>query len=140
MKAAKQRFAVFDVDGTIFRSSLLIQVVNKLIAEDVFPKGAAQVYEKEYERWVNREGEYQEYIDAVVQAFLKHVKGVHYGVLADAAEQVVAEQWKRVYRYTRDLLKELKAKKHYENPSERRRREQRVARSRQRRAARTHTR
>ena len=34
------------------------------------------------------------------------------------------------------ILKELKAKKHYEKPSERRRREQRVARSRQRRAAR----
>ena len=33
------------------------------------------------------------------------------------------------------ILKELKAKKHYEKPSERRRREQRVARSRQRRAA-----
>ena len=38
------------------------------------------------------------------------------------------------------ILKELKAKKHYEKPSERRRREQRVARSRQRRAARTNTR
>ena len=35
------------------------------------------------------------------------------------------------------ILKELKAKKHYEKPSERRRREERVARSRQRRAART---
>ncbi len=34
------------------------------------------------------------------------------------------------------ILKELKAKKHYEKPSERRRREARVARSRQRRAAR----
>ena len=33
------------------------------------------------------------------------------------------------------ILKELKAKKHYEKPSERKRREQRVARSRQRRAA-----
>ncbi len=35
------------------------------------------------------------------------------------------------------ILKELKAKKHYEKPSERRRREIRVARSRQRRAARS---
>ena len=38
------------------------------------------------------------------------------------------------------ILKELKAKKHYETPSERRRREERVARSRQRRAARTNPR
>lgn len=110
---AKQRMAVFDVDGTIFRSSLLIQVVNKLISAGAFPKGSERVYEKEYQRWIDREGEYQEYIDAVVQVFLKHLKGVHYGVLADAAEDVVEEQWKRVYRYTRDLLKELKAKDYY---------------------------
>ena len=109
----KRKLAVFDVDGTIFRSSLLIQVVNKLIDAGAFPKGAERVYEKEYHRWIDREGDYQEYIDAVVQTFLKHLKGVHYGVLADAAEEVVEEQWKRVYRYTRDLLKELKAKDYY---------------------------
>ena len=113
MMETKRKLAVFDVDGTIFRSSLLIQVVNKLIDAGAFPKGAERVYEKEYHRWIDREGDYQEYIDAVVQTFLKHLKGVHYGVLADAAEEVVEEQWKRVYRYTRDLLKELKAKDYY---------------------------
>jgi len=113
MMETKRKLAVFDVDGTIFRSSLLIQVVNKLIDAGAFPKGAERVYEKEYHRWIDREGDYQEYIDAVVQTFLKHLKGVHYGVLADVAEEVVGEQWKRVYRYTRDLLKELKAKDYY---------------------------
>ena len=113
MMETKRKLAVFDVDGTIFRSSLLIQVVNKLIDAGAFPKGAERVYEKEYHRWIDREGDYQEYIDAVVQTFLKHLKGMHYGVLADAAEEVVEEQWKRVYRYTRDLLKELKAKDYY---------------------------
>ena len=113
MMETKRKLAVFDVDGTIFRSSLLIQVVNKLIDAGAFPKGAERVYEKEYHRWIDREGDYQEYIDAVVQTFLKHLKVVHYGVLADVAEEVVGEQWKRVYRYTRDLLKELKAKDYY---------------------------
>ena len=103
----KKRVAVFDVDGTIFRSSLLIQVVRKLVEDGAFPKEAAKVYEREYEMWLNREGGYQEYIHAVVEAFNTHLKGVHYGALADAAEEVVEEQWKRVYRYTRDLLKDL---------------------------------
>ncbi len=113
MKGTKQKVAVFDVDGTIFRSSLLIQLVNRLIENDVFPKIARKVYEKDYQRWLNREGDYQEYIHAVVQAFNKHLKGVHYGALADAAEEVVEEQWKHVYRYTRDLMKELKEKGYY---------------------------
>ena len=113
MAETKRRVAVFDVDGTIFRSSLLIQLVNALIEDGVFPKEARHVYERDYEKWLNREGGYQEYIGAVVQAFNKYLKGVHYGALADAAEEVVEEQWKRVYRYTRDLLKELKKKDYY---------------------------
>lgn len=109
----KKRVAVFDVDGTIFRSSLLIQLVDRLIEKGAFPKDARKVYEREHVRWLDREGDYEEYIQAVVQAFLKHLKGVHYGVLADAAEEIVDLQWKHVYRYTRDLLAELKDKGYY---------------------------
>jgi len=113
MKPTGRKVAVFDVDGTIFRSSLLIQLVDRLIEDGAFPKEARKVYAKEYERWLNREGDYQEYIHAVVAAFNKYLKGIHYGALADAAEEIVNEQWKRVYRYTRDLLKELKQKDYY---------------------------
>ncbi|OGG79990.1 hypothetical protein A3A39_01255 [Candidatus Kaiserbacteria bacterium RIFCSPLOWO2_01_FULL_54_13] len=113
MREKKQKVAVFDVDGTIFRSSLLIQLVNRLIEDGAFPKEARRVYEREYEKWLNREGGYQEYIQAVIQAFNKYLKGVHYGAFADAAEEVVEEQWKRVYRYTRDLIRELKECDYY---------------------------
>ena len=108
-----RRVAVFDVDGTIFRSSLLIQVVSKLIEKGTFPADAKRIYEREYLRWLDREGDYQEYIDAVVRAFVGHLKGVHYSALADAAEEIVEIQWKRVYRYTRDLLKDLKKRDFY---------------------------
>ena len=33
-----QKVAFFDVDGTVFRSSLLIELVNALIQEGVFSK------------------------------------------------------------------------------------------------------
>src|SRR3989344_269197 len=110
---SSRRVAIFDVDGTIFRSSLLIQVVNRLIEKKVFPTSTRRVYEREYERWLNREGDYEEYIGAVVEAFVGHLKGVHYSELADAAEEVVEEQWKRVYRYTRDLIKDLKKRGYF---------------------------
>ncbi len=109
----KQKVAILDVDGTIFRSSLLIQVVNRLIEKKVFPASTRRVYEREYERWLNREGDYDEYIAAVVKAFVKHLKGIHYSELADTAEEVVDEQWKRVYRYTRDLIKDLKKRGYF---------------------------
>jgi HAD superfamily hydrolase (TIGR01490 family) len=108
-----RRVAVFDVDGTIFRSSLLIQLVNTLIERKAFPDGAARIYEREHTKWLDREGDYQEYIEAVVKAFRAHLKGVHYAELVEAAEQMVEEQWKRTYRYTRDLIRELKAKDYF---------------------------
>lgn len=105
--------AVFDVDGTIFRSSLLIQVVERLVQDNVFPESTRRAYEKQYDAWLNREGEYQEYIEAVVRAFTAHLKGVSYSVFADVAERVVEEQWKRVYRYTRDLIRSLKNRRYF---------------------------
>ena len=109
----KQKVAVFDVDGTIFRSSLLIQIVSALIEGGAFPKEARHIYATQQNRWLNREGSYEEYINAVVEAFASHLKGIHYGVLADAAEEMVGAQWKHTYRYTRDLLVHLKARDYY---------------------------
>jgi HAD superfamily hydrolase (TIGR01490 family) len=109
----KRRVAVFDVDGTIFRSSLLIQIVDKLIERDAFPKETQKVYEKQRQKWLDREGDYEEYIMAVVAAFRSHLKGVHYAELVEAAEDLVDEQWKRTYRYTRDLIADLKGRGYF---------------------------
>jgi HAD superfamily hydrolase (TIGR01490 family) len=99
--------AFFDIDGTVFRSSLLVELVAAMIREGAFPASAAQEYRAEYQRWVAREGTYEAYIEAVIETFLRHLRGVHYGTLADIGRAVVAEQQKRVYRYTRDLLTDL---------------------------------
>ncbi len=104
----KQKVAFFDIDGTVFRSSLLIELVEDLVAARIFPKETSSMYENEYELWRNREGTYEEYITAVVHAYLRGIKGVFYGDLADIGRVVVAEQSKRVYRYTRDLIQQLK--------------------------------
>jgi HAD superfamily hydrolase (TIGR01490 family) len=109
----KKKVAIFDVDGTIFRSSLLVQVVDQLIRDGVFPEEAQAIYSKQYEKWQDREGDYDAYIQGVVKAFTKHLAGVHYGALADASKRVVAAQWKRTYRYPRALLKDLKERGYY---------------------------
>lgn len=109
----KQKAAFFDIDGTVFRSSLLIELVEMLVTEQVFPNGARSQYEDAFTAWVNREGSYDEYISAVVESFHTHIQGIHYGVLADIGKRVVEEQSKHVYRYTRDLIQDLKGKDYY---------------------------
>ena len=103
-----KKVAFFDIDGTVFRSSLVIVLVEKLIEEGIFPKKAKNIYINEYTAWQNREGSYEAYIKAVVVAYIEHIKGVHYGELADIGRIVVEEQRNRVYRYTRDLIVQLK--------------------------------
>jgi HAD superfamily hydrolase (TIGR01490 family) len=111
--AEKRKVAVFDIDGTIFRSSLMLQLVEQLIVEGVFPDSARKEYEREEERWLNREGDYEAFIAAAVRSFKKHLKGVPYSALADASEHVVEKQWKRVYRYTRNLIADLKDEEYF---------------------------
>lgn len=105
--------AFFDIDGTVFRSSLLIELVEQLVIEGIFLPEAKEAYYVERLSWLAREGTYEQYIEAVVKSFLKNIKGVHYGEFADIGRQVVAVQSKHVYRYTRDLIQRLKKEGYY---------------------------
>lgn len=108
-----QKVAFFDIDGTVFRSSLLVELVDKLITEEVFPKDATESYQRELVAWHNREGTYEDYINAIVRTYLRHIKGVFYGDVADIGRVVVASHAKHVYRYTRDLLPKLKKQNYF---------------------------
>ncbi|MEK7065870.1 MAG: HAD-IB family hydrolase [Patescibacteria group bacterium] len=108
-----KKVAIFDIDGTIFRSSLTIELVNALIEKEIFPRAAREEFEEAHKKWLDREGEYDAYITAVVAVFMKYLKGVYYGDFKDAAEEVIGVQQNHVYRYTRDLIKTLKADNYY---------------------------
>lgn len=109
----KRPVAVFDIDGTVFRSSLLIELVDRLILRGVFPEEARKVYERAQEEWLDRKGDYEPYIRKVVSSFAKHAKGVPYGEAADIAGEIIEEMHHRTYRYTRDLITDLKKRGYY---------------------------
>lgn len=104
----RQKVAVFDVDGTIFRSSLLVELVETMVADGLIPKNVEKYYKKAHTKWKNREGGYSEYIDAMVEGFYANIKGIHYSDFADVSAKVVALQGKHTYKYTRDLIRKLK--------------------------------
>ena len=108
-----KKVAVFDIDGTIFRSSLLLELVEQLIAEKVFSKYAQTHYLESWERWRDREGSYSDFIMSVVDAYKGYLKGVRRAEVWRVAEKVIAVHQKRTYRYTRDLVSSLKAKSYF---------------------------
>jgi HAD superfamily phosphoserine phosphatase-like hydrolase len=105
--------AVFDIDGTVFRSSLLLELVEALIEKGMFPTEARNTFADSQEEWLNRNGEYGPFIKKVVEAFARHIKGLEYGLVADVAGEIIEAKKHRTYRYTRDLLKELKTNGYY---------------------------
>lgn len=102
------RVAAFDIDGTVFRSSLLIELVERLIEKRVFSSDARDAYEDERRLWLDRKGNYEAYIAKVVEVFAAQAKGVPFEEVVNIAGEVIEEKRDRVYRYTRNLIKELK--------------------------------
>lgn len=107
-KKTLRKVAIFDIDGTIFRSSLLIEIVEVLIEIGLFPLEVRAQYEKEKVKWLDREGDYEAYIMAVVGVFMKNIKGIPYSEFLRAGELVVARYRHRTYKFTEELIKSLK--------------------------------
>ncbi|HTY39819.1 MAG TPA: HAD-IB family phosphatase [Candidatus Paceibacterota bacterium] len=106
--AVGRKFAVFDIDGTIFRSSLLIETVEALIAAGVFPDRARIIYDGAHRKWLDRQGTYEKYIGAVIEAFDHYIAGVSEADFVPVIQRMIRLHRDRVYRYTRDLVRDLK--------------------------------
>ena len=104
----KNRVAVFDIDGTIFRSSLLIEFNKALQRTGVISATDAMVLLKPYYAWVERRGSYDDYIKKVVEVHVKAIKGKEQHYVLAAADLAFLNHRDRVYRYARDLIKKLK--------------------------------
>lgn len=108
-----KKAAIFDIDGTIFRSSLLIELTDALVQEGVFSVVAREMYVDAYKNWSDRKDTYEKYIGAVIEAFEQSIRGVKEADFSRVAGKVALFHQNRVYRYTRDLVKELKAKNYF---------------------------
>ncbi|PSO42996.1 hypothetical protein BRC19_03005 [Candidatus Saccharibacteria bacterium QS_5_54_17] len=109
MAKHKQPVAVFDIDGTIFRSSLVIELIEELLRSEKLPEHVKDEYIESRQRWLNREGSYENYVQDVVAAFNKHTVGMEQRIVRDVAGEVIQRMAKHTYRCTRQLIDELKA-------------------------------
>ena len=108
-----RKFAIFDIDGTIFRSSLLIELTDSFIQEGVFPEKARKVYAKSFKDWLDRKDTYDNYIMGVIRAFEGNIKGIKQSDFLRISKKVIAFHQNRVYRYTRDLVLDLRKKGYF---------------------------
>lgn len=113
IKNKMKKVAIFDIDGTIFRSSLLVELTDAFIQEGIFSSKVGKSYAKSHKDWLDRKGSYDKYIVEVIDAFHENIKGIKHGEFLKIAKKVVAFHKNRIYRYTRDLVRDLKKKGYY---------------------------
>jgi len=107
-------FAAFDVDGTIFKSSLLEKVVTESIAAGIFPADPFNTAFANKKRWQrnNNEGVYQAYLHRLVETFTQQILGVPVESFTKVTNSMVAKNQDRMMAFPRKLIRELRAS-HY---------------------------
>jgi len=107
-----KKFAVFDIDGTLFRWQLFHELVSELIASGHLPAEAKKDIDKKIADWRARSHThaFSAYEHAVVNAFRPHITGMKVEDIESAADKILSRSGKNVYVYTRSLIEDLRKK------------------------------
>jgi len=105
-----KKFAVFDIDGTLIRWQLFHVIFKKLGKAGHYQPGDYERLQTAHKAWKTRATdesfkEYEAVLIDIVARNLSHVPVAAYHTIID---QALDEYKDQVYRYTRDLIKELK--------------------------------
>lgn len=105
--------AFYDIDGTLFRNSLLIEHFKKLIKYEVID---VAIYIDEvrdhFYNWTIRRGDYEMYLLDVTTAFKDSLRGIDMKAIEFIARQVININWEKTYVYTRKRLRWHKEQGH----------------------------
>lgn len=105
--------AFFDIDGTIYRDSLLIEHFKKLIKYELIDLSQYERKVKEsYKLWDERKGDYDAYLQDLTTTYVEAIRGLSLQYNNFIADQVVELKGNRVYKYSRDRIKWHKEQGH----------------------------
>ncbi len=97
--------AFFDIDGTLFRDSLMIEHFKKLLKYEVLDQALWHTSLKyKYENWKKRRGNYDDYMLELVDIYVEALKGMDRSKMEFVINQVIDLKGDAVYMYTRDRI------------------------------------
>ncbi|MBC2578226.1 HAD-IB family hydrolase [Peptostreptococcus russellii] len=105
--------AFFDIDGTLYRDSLLIEHFRKLIKYELISKSEwSEHLQTTYNNWDKRQGNYDDYMFEITNQYVNAITGLKKSDIDFASRQVIKLKADRVYKYTRSRIKWHKDKGH----------------------------
>ncbi len=97
--------AFLDIDGTLYRNSLMIEHFKKLVKYEVIDPGVWHTGVKDaFTEWRKRVGEYEDYMLELVSIYYEALKGRRAADLEFISNQVVHLHGDIVYKYTRNRI------------------------------------
>ncbi|WP_068267703.1 HAD family hydrolase [Caviibacter abscessus] len=103
----------FDIDGTIFRNSLLIEHFKLLIKYEFISTDAwTSSLKEKFEKWANREGDYDEYLLELADIYLSALKNISPDDVDYIAKRVIELKSDKVYKFTKNRIKWHKKMNH----------------------------
>lgn len=97
--------AFFDIDGTLYRNSLMIEHFKKLLKYEVFdPIIWHSDIKQKFNEWDNREGDFDVYMEELASVYIDSLKGLNKTEYDFIAKQVISLCGDKVYSYTRDQI------------------------------------
>lgn len=110
-----KKFATFDIDGTLIRWQLYHVIVDRLAKNGQLGAEAVGQLKEARMHWKNREhidafSEYEAVLISLFEQALPKIEAEQFDTLVSG---VIEEYKGQVYRYTRDLIKELKQKDYF---------------------------
>ena len=109
----KNKIAVFDIDGTIFRKNLAYELINELAWMKVFRREIRDELVQLYIKWLEHKGTYEAYRRALVELYIENIKGCKKSDIVSASEIAVPFFKERTYIFAMDLIATLRKKKYH---------------------------
>lgn len=105
--------AFFDIDGTLYRGSLMIEHFKKLIKYEVVdPLNWHFNVKRSYDDWKKRTGEFDDYIETLAEIYIESLTGLNKKQLDFITDQVILLKGEQVYAYVRDRIEYHKENGH----------------------------
>lgn len=98
--------AFFDIDGTIYRDSLMVEHFKKLIKYEIVDQKAWVAHARDtFLDWDKRQANYDDYLDEICDLYVKSLQNVDKSGIDFTSDQVIALKAERVYKYTHSRIK-----------------------------------
>lgn len=98
--------AFFDIDGTFYRDSLMIEHFKMLMDFEIIDPGLWHCHVKKiYNDWDKRQCNYDDYLLELAEVYINTLTGVPKDSIDFVAQNVIDTKSERLYRYTRSRLK-----------------------------------